>query len=220
MTIKFAIADIVTAFDEQAIGSKVLEVGPFWVMMHEAVKNHDLSNDRVEGQHFVQLPEAANALVSCGVGRRTDDPEDYVIRVYREGPAMFLKRHCAVETESVAVVVYTREAYLADPDSTPEEVERIEASAPGYTHVIVAVLAGGGPAPVVGPYRFVHNLAGGNHEYDLAAIVDKYPGVPMNEMKNWDPPGELVGWREEWKKLVEKAKATKAYADEWCVVAD
>lgn len=33
---------------------------------------------------------------------------------------MFLKRECAGKTNFLAVVVYTREAYIADPDMTPE----------------------------------------------------------------------------------------------------
>ena len=217
MTIKFAVADICTALHLKTIGSKLRADAAthFADLLTAAISNYDTSNDKVEGQHFVHLPPAANDLVLCGVGKRTDNPDDYVIRNYREGPAMFLKREHAVETTGVACVVYTKQAYLDDPDITPEEAKRIERVTPGYTHVLVAVLAFGGPPPVVGPYRFVHNLAGGNHEYNLEAIVEK-------TWRNWEPDSQAreFAWETAFSDLVDKAKATKAYADEWKTVAD
>lgn len=92
------------------------------------------------------------------------------------------------------VVVYTREAYLADPDlQQPEEAEeraRIEAS--DATHVIVAVLAFAGPKSPLPPNTFLHNLAGGNHE--------------------------ALSWTAD--EIRSTAQQVKAYWNEWCVVAD
>jgi len=56
--------------------------------------------------------------------------------------------------------VYTRDAYVADPDITPEDIQALGDS----THVIIAVLASSGPSAPLTPHRFVHNLAGGNNE--------------------------------------------------------
>ncbi|MBI4434843.1 hypothetical protein HY635_03475 [Candidatus Uhrbacteria bacterium] len=143
------------------------------------------------GQHYIVLPREANKAVSAGVGRRTDSPESYMLRVHRGRVSAYLNRYLAADVESVAVVVYTRKAYLADPDvqADPKEAERIGSA---VTHVIVAVLASAGPNPPLTPFRFVANLAGGNNEA-LAWTADE---------------------------IRAKALEIAAYADGWDVVAD
>lgn len=163
-TIKFGVSNICSAFAGQTIGTKVLDAEAFMITLSAAVETYDVSGDRVPGQHFVVLPEAARPLVSAGVGRRTTDPADYVLRVHRDRVEAYLRRDKAAEVEGVAVVVYTTAAYLADPDvlADPAEAERIRQSE--CSHVIVAVLAFAGPKAPLSPYRLVHNLAGGNRE--------------------------------------------------------
>lgn len=157
------ISDICTAFDLQTIGSKVNHRAQFMSLLEKALQAYDTSKDRAPGQHFIQLPEAVLPLVSCGMGKRTQDPSDYVARLYRGNVSLFLERRKAAEVTGCAVVLYTRQAYLKDPDIEPREAARVICA--GYTHVIVAVLAFGGPdGAQLSPYRFVHNLAGGNNE--------------------------------------------------------
>lgn len=131
--------------------------------------------------------------IAGGIGRKTKNPDDYVVRTYRGSPKMFLKREHAAPIEFLKAVVYTREAYLQDPDvlAEPDEQNRIKASP--ATHVLVAVLAGAVES-FVSPYRFIANLAGGNLDY----AADK--------MSHAD--------------LVELAQKVKAFSDEWSVVAD
>lgn len=162
MTIKLALSDIVTAYEPQAIGSRVTHAQAFNDILMQAIARHDPSNDRQPGQHYIKLPSEACQFVSAGVGKASKNPEDYVLRFHREKVSAYLKREFAAPTESVAAVVYTLEAYLKDPDATPEESARIVAENP--THVVVAILASTGQSSPLTPFRLVHNLAGGNLE--------------------------------------------------------
>lgn len=162
--IKLVASNILSAYADAAIGTRVLDRQGFEVILADAIETHDTAGDRVPGQHFIVLSEAAKATVSAGVGRRSADPADYVVREHRGRVDAYLKRELAAAVEGVAAVVYTAEAYLSDPDveGEPEEAARVRES--GASHVLVAVLAFAGPKAPLSPYRLVHNLAGGNRE--------------------------------------------------------
>lgn len=202
------ISDICTAHKARAIGSKIKEWGDFYPVLQSAIDNYSEANDRVPGQHFIVMPQAKH-LVSAGDGRKTKNPDDYVIRTHREGPKMYLKRAKAGETNFLACVVYTLEAYLADPDITDDERKRISCGVPP-THVLVAVIASSGPESPVTPYRFVHNLAGGNKEY---------------QCPHWDyhsqDCSEVIDILDNHIEFLEdKARAVIEHWNEWSVVAD
>ena len=97
-------------------------------------------------------------FVSAGVGPQSTNPTDYVCRLHRGHVGAYLKREHAAPITGCAVVVYTREAYLANPEITAMEAYRIGDA----THVLVAVLAFAGPEAPLTPHRLVANLAGGN----------------------------------------------------------
>jgi hypothetical protein len=156
---KIALADIVTAFDDFTIGSKVTDRDGFFDALTKAIEAHDFSTDRIPGQAFIVCPDAI-PFVSAGDGKRTDNPEDYIPALHRGQVGLYLKREKAGEVQFCAAVVYTKEAYLKDPDVTHEEAERIGDA----DYVLVAVIASSGPESPLSPYRFVHNLAGGNRE--------------------------------------------------------
>ena len=157
----FNVSSACSAFNPQTVGTKFVRVGGFIGVLHEVLPLHDVSKDRVRGQHFITLPEHTYHLVSAGVGRREGrGVNDFVLREHRGHVGAYLQRKYAAPVESLAVVVYDFEAYRADPDVTPEEVKYLE----GASHIIVAVLAGAGPQSPLTPGRFVHNLAGGNNE--------------------------------------------------------
>lgn len=186
---KLIAANIVTCFDASSIGTKVLDRERFEVVAKAAISTHDFDADDVPGQGFIQCPDAV-PFVSAGVGKRTENPSDYVLRLYRGVVEVFLRREHAASVEGCALVVYTKEAYLADPDVAGDEVEleRVKDA----THVLVAVLAFAGPKAPLSPHRLVHNLAGGNREAAL--------------------------WTAD--EIRAKALDSKTYHDEWCVVAD
>lgn len=180
-----------SAFSGSTIGTKVLNHDRFLDAATLAIEQHDHSEDRAPGQHFIMCPEAV-PYVSAGVGRRTLNPEDYVARCHRGRVDVFLKRKHAAAADGCAVIVYTREAYLNDPDvqKEPDEIARIEQS--DFTHLLIAIQAFAGPKSALSPFRFVANLAGGNNE--------------------------AKGWSHE--EILAKAEEVMVYDTNWCVVTD
>lgn len=188
--INLGISNIVTAFKEVVIGTKILNHDKFKELVIEAIQNFTWGEESFPGQAVIDLPEKACNLVSSGVGRRTMNPDDYVIRKHREKVRLYLKRDHAEECSNVRVVIYTLDAYLDDPDVDMREANRIIAN--GFTHMLVAVLGSSGPKSPLTPGRFVHNLAGGNNE--------------------------ALAWTAE--EIQKKAKEIKNYYDTWCTIAD
>mgnify|MGYP003978045053 FL=1 len=171
-------ADIVTAFAEQTIGTKVLDRKGFDALLLDAIANTDFAKQDIPGQAFIKLNESVVNMLSPGVATRNeaDQPEDFVIRRYREGCKMYLRRSVAEaqgrnKATGGAIVVYTAPGYLGDPDLQGETTailnERQRVIENGYTHILVAVLGFSGPDSPLTPFRFVHNLAGGNREAQI-----------------------------------------------------
>lgn len=187
----FHVSHICSAFKDETIGSKVKNPWFLKIALAEALRTHDTSLDRTPGQHVVQMPVGSTALVSAGVARRADVPSwRYIVREHRGRVDAYAHRDYAAKAEAVSVVVYTRAAYMADPEVVASGESDIISEL--VTHVIVAVLAFAGPKAPLSPYRFVSNLAGGNKD----ALT--YTADDMRRM----------------------ATDIKAYDDEWVVVAD
>lgn len=186
--VKLVTANIVTCLDEGAIGTKVTSHRRFWETADAAVASFDFG---VMGQGFIPCNDLVPVL-SAGVGKRSENPADYVLRFYRGRVEMFLKREFAAPCEGAALIVYTRAAYLADPDVRKDEAEKARIEASDATHVLVAVLGFAGPKAPLSPFRLVHNLAGGNNEA-LAWTADE---------------------------IRAQAKASLDYDTQWAVVAD
>ena len=189
--VKIGTADIVTAFDSMAVGSKVTNAALFMELLLDAVESFDWETCRTRGQAYIELPDEAKHCVLAGVGQRTNNPDDYVIRTHRGRVGMYLRRHLAPEVTGVAVVVYTSHAYRDDPQIEWEEIERI--SKHNYSHMLVAVLAHseGSNSPLT-PHRFIENLAGGNNE--------------------------ALSWTAD--EIREKAREISNHSNAWTVVAD
>lgn len=182
-------ANIVTCLSDKTVGTKVTNFPKFYEVMEKAVAAFDFAAANEPGQGFIRCDDLVPYL-SAGVGKASENPEDYVLRFYRGRVRPFLKREKAAACEGAALVVYTRAAYLADPDTDATERARVEAS--GATHVLVAVLGFAGPKAPLSPDALVHNLAGGN-----------------NEAMKWTT--EVIH---------KVAKESDDYYSEWSVVAD
>jgi hypothetical protein len=140
--------------------------------------------------------------------------KDYVKADHRGVVDCYLKREFALSVESVRVIVYTVDAYKADPQVPQEEYERVMASADDVTHVIVAVLADAGPKAPLSPRRFVANLAGGNNVMleRLEAIEDALYEAPS--------PEQVTAAIKALRALTREAAEVTAYDEKYCVVAD
>ena len=144
-----------------AVGTYVQEPMALYEAVVAAIETYVFPED---GQAVISLPKEVCGIVLPGVARRTDRPEDYKNVFYRGKMEQFLDRR-KVELPSldeVAVVVYTAEAFLADPQTSDEEKAGFIKA--GFTHCWVTTRAG--PKGPVTPWRFVVNLAGGNAAYE------------------------------------------------------
>lgn len=163
--IRLAIANICSAFDNQTIGTKVKPEKREQVieLLESIIPAHEFPES---GQLVISCPELI-PLVLSGDAPKTNNVEDYVLRLYRGEVNKFLNRERVgnVEIKKCSAVVYTRGAYLADPDVGLDGAEQDRIKKLDCTHVLVASLAGGGSRSAVSPYRFVMNLAGGNNDY-------------------------------------------------------
>ena len=156
----------------------------------------------LSGQGFIPLPALACEFLSSGdMPREGLKAEDYVVREWRGEMGMFAKRQHVppwqlfklaqhVPPTFCAAVVYTVDAYCADPQVHPDEIGALRME--NATHVLVAVLGSRGPKPTLSSHRFVRNLAGGN-----LAFADKTQA-----------------------ELVEMAKDVVEYEQNWVTVAD
>lgn len=182
---------ILSAYNRVAVGTRITDRDAFMAAATKAVAAYDFAAARQPGQGYIDAPECV-PFVSAGVGQRTADPADYVCRQHRGEVGMFLRRELAAPCDGCALIVYTAEAYLSDPEIAAMDVEVRHIRDSGCTHVLVAVLASAGPRSPYSPERFVSNLAGGNKE--------------------------ALTWSAE--EIRQKAAEVAAYAREWSVVAD
>ena len=192
-------SDIWQAEDKIVIGSKVGNSAKFRaILTNDFIQNHDYSKDRVEGQMFVSLTmeQIKESQITCGIGLRSagffeNQVKNYVMREWRGQVSCFLKREYALPVAKCAVIIYTRQAYLADPQISQDERARVEAST--ASHYLVALLANAEGVPNArSPYRLVDCLAGGN-----------------NEAAQWSVD-----------EIREYAKETMEYTNKYSVVAD
>jgi hypothetical protein len=193
--IKIINSKIVTAFDTTTIGTKVTNESKFLKLLEKEIKNFDFTGTKVPGQGHIKMPDDAIKMVSSGLARTAKKSiNNYIVREYRGQMNLYLQRQFAEPATAVSAIVYTRSAYLSDPDikQDPEEKKRIQAS--NCTHVLVAVLTSCGEAPPLTYTRFVKNLAGGNREFfpDNTSVAE----------------------------LSKKAKEVAAFWDKFCPVAD
>lgn len=191
--IRIANSNIMTAFDEKTIGSKVIDKPNFVTVLKTAIRLHDWEAERVSGQAKIEIDKAAFRFVSCGTGRRSDNPDDYVLRIHRGRVEHYLRRKFAEPVNSLSVIVYTTAGYLDDPDVRNDTTEKMRIIDANPTHVLVALLATACPG-FVSPYRFVANLAGGNKSY----LPGNISVAELNDL----------------------AKKVMEYDDKYCIVAD
>jgi len=143
------------------------------------------------GQGVVPVPEEAWGCVIPGLARRTTNPDDYKNVLHRGKVEQVLDRNKVVlpALTGVAAIVYTKEAYLADPQTSEEEKAAFIRYK--HTHCWVATMSWTGPRPPWNAWRSIFSLAGGNAAYADKSIEE----------------------------LVAEAQAEEAYESEWCVVA-
>lgn len=164
----------------------------------------------------------AREIFSCGVGAHTHNPEDYVVRKWRDEVLLCLRREHAARTVSANLIVHTRDAFLSDPQLTGHQRAWLEDDT---THVLVACLASGGPEESLpSPHRWVRNLAGDSSAPSsmlLTARILEKSGYDPKVAKAMDPETLYgAGIDTAVQHFVSEAVAIASYDALWCVVAD
>lgn len=180
--LNIGVSSIVSAFqNDEVVGTKVLDKEAFMAVLRQAIELHNFDVDH--GQALIKIDEAV-PYVSAGVGLRSHNTEDYVVRRHRDRVELYLKRERAARVRSVSAVVYAMEAYEKDPQVKPAEAARLQEN--GVTHVIVAVLASSTSKPLMTAHRFVANLAGGNNvEMNMSADEIRQRATFVHACDNW-----------------------------------
>lgn len=212
MNIVIMLANIVTAFAEKTVGTKVTKPKEFMELLTAAVEATNFDEQQTKGQALIKL-DGAVTMVSCGEGLRTQDPADYINVLHRGVVEQFLKRARACECTGVSAVVYTPLAYATDPEVTKEEIERVTAA--GATHILVAVLAHGGPRSQRSPARLVAGMAGENHDFDYLK------GMGSNIQDKGEHRRKIdVGWYKKVTDTPELCRRVIEHYRQYCTVAD
>lgn len=206
--IHLGFSNILTATEEVAIGTRIKPdyLTNFFAEVVFAISatlpgsgamNPLPSIELAPGQWHLTLRDWTTDMVFGGVGFQTQNPDDYVLRTHRGRVGAFLRRELAQPVTGVGVIVYTRDAYLDDPDvlDNLDEFVRIDMCDPPVTHVLVAVLAyADAVAPPPSVSTFVRNLAGAN---------------------NAMAPGTVT-----LEDVIAQAQAVQKYSEIWATVAD
>jgi hypothetical protein len=212
--VRIGLADIVTAFSERTIGTKVLNAPAFMDLLRGAVAIHPFPEN---GQAVISLPISASAFLSPGVTLADGlSEEDFVVRKYRGRFSAYVRRDRApkVQIQNVSAVVYTLEAYRVDPDVVlPEYAKLAEV---GVTHVLVAILASVEETHAYGSWVLLHNMAGGNNSF--------IPKTTAAQAAEWtsplDPPDGASTDLQMLHRWVALAKQTQAHSGTYLPVAD
>lgn len=153
----FHVSKVCPAFSD-GVGTRVLAREAFFEALKASLETEASRVEFAPGQFNVTMSPEHFPLVSSGVGKNTDNLEDYVLRKHRGKVGAYLRREFAAPVTSLEVTVYTAEGYNNDPD-----VKSLGDSCPENAKaVVVSVRAGTGPSPL-SPHRLIHNLAGGNN---------------------------------------------------------
>jgi len=176
--------------DGPVVGSRVLNHLDFLSHIIHAIKAHEWDKS---GQAVLKLPKTVFEHVTPGDGEHTNQIGDYVFAKHRGYVDHYLKRELAGVTASCSVVVYTREAYLADPEVNVSLRGGVE-------HVIVAVLAS---CCEESPYPWrtlVNNIAGGNAEFCLTGGMEqatqqarKWQALAKESIDHWSQYSLVAG---------------------------
>lgn len=212
MEINIGISSILTALEDNTVGTKVNGKGSFLQFLETAIRELD---PEWPGKGVISLPTDAYPLVRGGVASLEGlEKEDLHIKKHRGEWQLFaLPRH-AVKISSLSCVVYGINEYLNDPEVTKAEGDALKAE--DVTHVLVAVLAGHG---ALSSHRLVRNLAGGNRSFMPTTDLNEKDELCIGDRTELHA-GELADDVLKFHKIIGLAKDTVLSEKNWIVVAD
>jgi hypothetical protein len=203
-------------FEGTAVGTVVTHPAEFMGALEAALQNYGMP---AHGRGFLQLTSGEHSAVLDWVlpgviARESVQQSEKMIVRHREEDVVVADRLMVSDrlgkAEAVAAVVYTRKAYVDDPETSPEEARILELE--GYDFVLVTVLAYKGPKAPPTSNRFVRNLAGGNARYDN---ILTYIGDVITSDDSLGPDGNAAFILDSLKR---EAKEIADYEKAWMLV--
>ena len=147
------ISDKVTAFNAECIGPKVLDKFAFFTEVYEASTKFQwgASKKKNYGEGILILNEGINKKVLSGFGKRSPNPEDYVLRSYNNRVEAFLKRSKAEDHRGVVVQFLDKQK--------KREAEGATEPAPPFAELeILDVITLSGPSVISSEKDFVKEI--------------------------------------------------------------
>lgn len=144
------------------IGAKVLNPSDFKAAVTARVPGFlENTEPDEDGEWSVELKADVLPLLSSGVGRRSKDPEHYVVRKLHGRVGLYLKREFAMAPERCEVSVVTKEQYIKEYREFEEQGGLTDAELEDVTHVVyyVRIHAGPNTERQTDPRNFVTRLA-------------------------------------------------------------
>jgi hypothetical protein len=188
-------------FEGTGVGSVVTNKVAFLGALNKALETYEFPPD---GQGSVALGTEANDTVRAGTAHHTGNPDDYQVVTHRGEVVTVLDREMLSEEQmrpdSVAAIVYTAEAVLADPQVSDEDREYFQEH-PNDLY-LVTVLGFQGPPSTISSHRFTRNVAGGNDSFLLPEDIQD-----AAELRKWYTSH-----------IFDTAQAVVEYEQEWCTV--
>jgi hypothetical protein len=207
---RIALANRCTAFADSCVGARVLPEYRGRVL--EAL-DKEFGRTKVGlSMYLVRLPQYTHEMVLGGVGERTTDTRDYVVREHRGRVGAFLHRARALPVESLEAFVMESGTYLDSTyPSSERERSRIEGSRAPY--VLVDLYAG--PVDTFmtkSLYEVIHALSQGKDGLGFEDLMDLRDDVLASS------------WLDGAKVALEHVSAAVGMIDRWhtkyCLVGD
>lgn len=161
------------------IGAKVLNPSDFKAIVAARVPGF-LENTKPDedGEWSIDLKADVLPLLSSGMGRRSNDLEDYVVRKFRGRVGLYLKREFAMAPRRCEVGVVTKETYVTEHRYHMQQDGLTDAELENVTHVVVSVRIFAGPDTArtpTKPHSFIaklSNAVGKPDKQDALSVID------------------------------------------------
>ncbi|KKW28677.1 MAG: hypothetical protein UY72_C0064G0005 [Candidatus Uhrbacteria bacterium GW2011_GWD2_52_7] len=140
--------------ESRVVGYKIPDLEAFIAAVKDAFVNPDL-NEVTPGEFVISKPEISR-LVKPGIGKRSNNPEDYVLRNHRGKVGAFLKREFAIPYADYNVIIWTLPRFSKESTESPSDFEDLtKFMKSGCTHALVGAKAA---SAVVDAEDFVRNI--------------------------------------------------------------
>lgn len=211
-------------FENEVVGTKCLgTLGDFLGVLAPLIEAHVPDPGATPGQLVIPLPTELLTSLLPGDRARTLDKADYHPQDWRKSMEMFMLREQGAHAEDGIAIVFTREAWCADPDFDPGDPFLEEDT----THVLVDIRAVGNHRDDVSYRRWLLNFTGGSSAWTienamrtLRNILPEKTVARIDQKSDEEQQAFVAGCASMLGLIQEAAGQVVEYNEAFCVVAD